>query len=257
MESTKLNTILTNSNTLCRSLSNIDIIIIASSMVKIWKETLIHPTPNLNPNPNPIINVETRRNQYVKIFINVINSLTANNNLDDTFDLITGLTDNFNYFNNFPIEDIHLNNIHNFNNLNTYILNDLYEVHLSSFNKLLYTETYNFFKKYFDNNDEERIHNTNNYINFLNSHLKKNSLSKTELVSLYLGLITYKKITNGCVGINKDKIIENLATGYYISDYNILFELNKIFLKYVNNENFNIDNQSINYKLVFDIINWC
>jgi hypothetical protein len=179
---------------------------------------------------------------------------------DSIFDLITGLIDNFNYLNNLPSENIYLNTVGcRYNS----IVNNLYSmsnINLSLFNKLLYEESYIFFKNYFNNGDEnenENISNTNNYVSFLSSHLKKSTLSKSDLSSVYLGMKTYGKINTVCMNINREKIIENLSINYYISDDNTLCALNKLFAKHSNNENINIDYQSVNYKLVYEVINWC
>ena len=257
MQTAKLNTILTNSNTICRDLTNIDIVIIASVMVKIWKEsnvigTIFPPQPS-----SPFVNLETRKNQYIKIFINIISEVKGVNNLDNMFNLITGLTDNFNYFNNLQIEEISLNNNGQFNNLDMGNLISLSNIKLSSFNKFLYEKTYIFFKNYFDNDEQENISNTNNYIIFLNENLKLNPMSKSELASIYLGIKTFSKITSINANINKEKIIENLSMEYHISNNIFLQFLNKILLKISNNITVNLDNEIINYKLAYEVINWC
>jgi hypothetical protein len=231
METTKLNTILANSTTLCRDLTNIEIVIIASAMVKVWKES------NINIHNHPIsitsVNLETRKNQYIKIFMNIIGSIKGGvGDFDNTFNLITGLTDNFNYFNNLPIEDLCLNNISDFNNLNINMLSSISNIKISSFNKNLYDNTYIFFKNYFDNDDQEKILNTSNYVNFLNDNLKKSILSKSELASVFVGLTTFIKLTGNNANINKDKIIENLSAVYNISNSHILQFLIKFFLKF-------------------------
>ena len=261
METTKLNTILANSTTLCRDLTNIDIVIIASAMVKVWKEsnTNIHNPPSLPNTPNsiPSVGLETRKNQYIKIFINIISGIKGVSDFDNMFNLITGLTDNFNYFTAGTIEEICLSNIGDFNNLIVNMLSSISNIKISSFNKNLYDNTYIFFKNYFDNDDQEKMLNTNNYINFLNDNLKKNILSKTELASVFVGLTTFVKLAGNNVNINKEKIIENLSTGYNISNSHILQFFNKIFFKICNNQNVNVENEVINYKLVFEVINWC
>jgi hypothetical protein len=255
MQTAKLNTILANGNRECRDLSNIDIIIIASAMVKVWKESnMNNPVPSCS-----FINLETRKNQYIKIFTNIIGELKGINNLDNMFDLITGLTDNFNFFNNLQLGEIHLNNIGNFNNLDINDLSNLFNIKLSSLNKFLYEKTYIFFKNYFDNDEQQNISNTNDYVNFLNENLKLNLMSKSELASIFLGLQTFSKISTNNVNanINKEKIIENLGLVYHISTNNILKFINKIFLKISTNETVNVNNEIINYKLVYEVMNWC
>lgn len=256
MQTAKLNTILANSNTTCRNLTNIDIAIIASAMVKVWKESNMNCSVPSIP-PIPFVNLEIRKNQYIKILINVISELKVVNNLDNMFNLITGLTDNFNYINNLQIDEIYLNNVGHFYNLDISNFTSLLNIKLSSLNKMLYDKTYIFYKNYFDNDEQENISNTNNYVNFLNEILKKNPISKSDFASVYLGLRTFSKITTNNVNINKEKIIENLSIVYHISNNNFLQFLNRIFVKITNNVNVNLENEDINYKLVYEVINCC
>jgi hypothetical protein len=253
MQTAKLNTILANSNTTCRDLTNIDIAIIASAMVKVWKESNMNcPIP-----PMQILNLEIRKNQYIKILINIISEIKGVNNLDNMFNLITGLTDNFNYINNLQLDEIFLNNIGQFNNLDISNFTSLLNIKLSSFNKMLYDKTYIFYKNYFDNDEQENVLNTNTYVNFLNEILKKNPISKSDFASIFLGLRTFSKFTTNNTNINKEKIIENLSMEYHISNNDFLQFLNKILTKISNNVNVNLEHENINYKLVYEVINWC
>ena len=259
MEMSKLNTILNNSNLVCRDLSNIDIIIVASAMLKICRETIMC----MNTIPNA--NFEMKRNQYIKIFINILSQIKGLTNLDYMLDLTTNLIDNFNYLNNIvPLDEPCINNINICDEFNTHNLLTFSDIKISSFNKLLYKETYNLFKYYFDNDEQERVCNVNNYIIFLTDNLRKNGLSKNDFNSISLGLSTFIKVSGNIAIINKEKIIENLSLKYYISDCDILNILNKIFVKYLNLEINNEQNSELNnsnpmtdYLLVFEIINWC
>ena len=82
-------------------------------------------------------------------------------------------------------------------------------------------------------------------------------MSKSELASIYLGIKTFSKITSINANINKEKIIENLSMEYHISNNIFLQFLNKILLKISNNITVNLDNEIINYKLAYEVINWC
>jgi actin-like ATPase involved in cell morphogenesis len=76
-------------------------------------------------------------------------------------------------------------------------------------------------------------------------------------VSIFLGLRTFSKFTTNNTNINKEKIIENLSMEYHISNNDFLQFLNKILTKISNNVNVNLEHENINYKLVYEVINWC
>lgn len=259
MEFSKLNTILNNSNLVSRDLSNIDIVIIASVILKICRETIICMNAISNSN------FEIKRNQYIKIFINIFSQIKGLNNLDYMLDLTTKLIDYFNYLNNIvSLDEPYVNNINISDEFNTNNLLTFSNIKISSLNTLLYKETYNFFKDYFDNDEKERMYNLNNYVIFLIDNLRKNGLEKNDFNSVSLGLSTFIKVSGNIKNINKEKIIENLSLKYYISDFYILNILNKIFVKYLNFEinkeqHFELNNTDsmTNYLLVFEIINWC
>jgi len=155
-------------NLVCRDLSNIDTVIVASVIVKVCREL------NVCINAIPNTNYETKRNQFIKILINVLSEIKGVNNVDYFLDLTTNLMDNINrFYNMIPLEDPFMSNMIFLNDCNANDLPSLFNMKISSFNKSLYKETYKLFKNYHDNDEQERVYNLNNYSNFLRDNLRK------------------------------------------------------------------------------------
>lgn len=246
METTITNSVLHNSNQNMRNLSEIDIIIITNALVKVYKDNYLN------------FNMETKKNEFIKLFIKIIQIINPNYNVDNLIDLVTKLNDNFVLINNLNQNELFLTN---FCNLNMYTLNpvpnnipNLWNVNILLFNKLLFDETYNFFKLYNDLDDSEKIEKKESYAKTISDILKKKTLSKIEYYSFLLGVNTLKKMT---INISIDKILVVLNKRCYISDLDILQKINSIYQKNMNSRELNIENEIIDYSLVYEIINSC
>ena len=248
-----------------RDLSKLDLIIISKAIVNIW-----------NQNMNNILELfENKKNNYVKVIIDIIYQLNHNKSTQDLismlYDITMSLNDNIKYFSDnpapvpvpVPVDMITLQNLPLFNNLNIHNYPNIMDVSHININWSLYDATCKLFINYFNIDSSEKEFRKIRYIEFLNENLSKNSINNSDIYAVNRALGAYIRVNNinnpvvnpVNIFLNielKNKLIKLLGTKYSISSEESFVLINNIFIN-----NIGIQNQDneINYPLFHDVIN--
>ena len=235
---------------------------------------------NHNQNPNMQIELfETKKNNYVKIIIDVIYQLNQNKPVPTLiimlYDITMALNDNIKYFSDnpvpipvpVPIDFPNLQNLPAFNNLNIHGYPNIMDIAHINMNWKLYDATCKLFTNFFNIDSPQKDLRKIKYFGFLSDNLSKISMVSSDIFTVNKAISAYIRMNNpnnpnnpvvnpGGILIldlvSKNKLFKLLGTKYYISTPESFEQLNSIFIN-----NIVIPNQDneINYSLFYDIIN--
>jgi len=252
-----------------RDLSKLDLIIISKAIVNTW-----------NQNMNNILELfESKKNNYVKVIIDIIYQLNHNKSTQDLismlYDITMSLNDNIKYFSDNPalvpvpvpvpiaVDITTLQNLPSFNNLNIHNYPNIIDVSHININWSLYDATCKLFTNYFNIDSAEKEFRKIRYIELLNENLSKNSINNSDIYTVNRALSAYIRVNNinnpvvnpVNIFLNielKNKLIKLLGTKYSISSEESFVLINKNFINNIGI--LKLDNE-INYPLFYDVIN--
>ena len=215
---------------------------------------------------------ETKKNNYVKIIIDVIYQLNQNKPVPTLiimlYDITMALNDNIKYFSDNPgpvpvhVDFPNLQNLPAFNNLNIHGYPNIMDIAHINMNSKLYDATCKLFTNFFNVDSAQKDLRKIKYFGFLNENLSKITIDLTHIFTVNKAISAYIRMNNINNPVNpgilildvmsKNRLIKLLGTKYSISAPESFEQLNNIFIN-----NIVIPNQDneINYPLFYDIIN--